>query len=476
MRNIIFFKTRKIICFSDRQKSFSKYLCTPISKKGMKKLFLCGLLLLSLLVSCSKDSDTDGPTPGTTSYRHTLIIYMSAQNSLGYQGASYMDSVEIARGSMSLKSTSDNILFYLDDAQKPRIYRLYKKDANNAYIQKVKQFDTDLDSSDPATLTTVLNFAATNYSSKSYGLVLWSHGLGWLPDIADLYSETARSKSFYSTQSFGVDVGEGGDMSQDLNAQGKLGRQMGIDELASAIETSKVHPTYVFFDACLMQCTEVAYALRNATDYIIGSPAVTSGYGIYYADMIPNGFFAYPFTQDSISKMVDTYYYDVMENTSTKRYYSGTGCIMSAIKTSEMENLAKATAIVLPYAVKNGQSPDMTDVCHYNNFAKTSYPHFYDAACAMKQLLPDSLYQTWRQQLNKAVVYKVGSPTFYDYDVNGHIYTTNLDQDNYCALSLFIPQDTYTLYYQLNHNYGNLNKLFQSTQWYTAAKWSQTGW
>ena len=81
------------------------------------------------------------------------------------------------------------------------------------------------------------------YPADSYGLVLWSHGTGWLP--SDIYSYL---------RSFGQD--------------GK-NNFMEINDLASAL--SKYHFDFILFDACYMSCAEVTYAFRGCADYIIGS-------------------------------------------------------------------------------------------------------------------------------------------------------------------------------------------------------------
>lgn len=443
----------------------------------MKRLFAPILLLIvTALSACNSDdsssSSDDDPQPS----RHTTIIYISGQNSLGYKNYTAMDSAEIARGAQRLTNTSDNILLYIDDASKPRIYRLSKSTNGRAYIQKVMQYSTDLNSSATSTLQGVMEFAKKNYPSQSYGLVLWSHGSNWVPDITSFDDETKRSGTDATLQSFGIDVGPDGDLSEDTNAQGLLGQQMEIDSIAVAIERSGVHLTYLFFDACMMQSIEVAYSLRNVTDYIIGSPATTSAYGIYYYDMIPGGLFAAPFTLDSIKKMVDTYYYDVNENPATKVLYPNQGCVMSVIKTSELENLAAATSSVLSKAISNRSSPDMSNVCNYVYYEYTAYPHAYDMGCAMKALLPDADYQTWRQQLDKAVPYKVGTSSFFYCYMFSRIYTRKLDEENFSAISMFVPQSIYTQNYQTEATYGDLNILFRDTQWYTAANWSQTGW
>ncbi len=433
------------------------------------KTYIISLLAIAILAVSCNDDNNSLPTENQH-YRHTAILYFSAQNSLGADGASTLDSMEIMAGAKMLRSADDNIILYLDDAKAPRIYRIYKNEKGSCKIDKVKTYGAELNSSDSTTLKDVLDFVGTKYPSDSYGLVLWSHGMGWLPDITSFSSNEKRKFKQYSPKGFGVDVGTGGNMENDIDANGQIGMQMEISALAWAVENSKIHPTYIFFDACLMQCVEVAYELRHSTDYIIGSPATTSAYGIYYTDMIPNGLFACPFTEDSIKKIVDTYYYDVMDNPHTS--YGEQGCVLSVVKTSELENLASATAAYLNTAISNGEYPDMDGVQTYTSFVNTSYPDFYDISSAMKKLLTEENYIQWKKALDKCVIYTKASDKFYYYSKGYYTYYNDVDHNSVCCMSMFFPREIYTQYTY----YGNLNQMFKNTKWYEVAGWKACGW
>ena len=436
----------------------------------MQRIILLLLMVVLGLSACRKDHD-DWKEEQPVNSRHTVVVYMSAQNSLGYERCAAMDSAEIAQGTLQLSSTADNLILYLDDNQLPRIYRFYKNPKGKAIVQKIHQYDTDLNSSDPSTLRSVLEWVGEHFPSQSYGLVLWSHGMSWLPDITSFHDNTPRAATM-GTKGFGVDVGPDGDWQNNKNAQGQLGQQMEIDALAQAIEESGVHPTFIFFDACLMQTVEVAWSLRHATDYIIGSPATTSAYGAYYIDQIKRGLFCYPYNDDSIRNLVDTYYYDAMENSSLSNYYRHQGCAFSVIKTAGLDHLAQATAKALAQCIHNKEYPDLEGVQYYTNFQYTSYPDHIDINAAFKHLLSEEDYQQWRQALDECLIYHRLSDRFYVYYQNGIIYTKPVDHDTACGLAMFFPRETYEQY----SYYGNLNEMLRHTQWYEAAGWAQTGW
>jgi len=444
----------------------------------MKQSYLLTLFVLLFSVSltgCQDDHHEENSNE--PKYRRTVLIYIAARNSLGAYGASKADSSEITFGIQYMQSTKDNVVLFIQDANKPRIYRFYKSSNGKSYSQLLKSYGTDVSSTDPTTLLDALTVMKTNCPSKSYGLVLWSHGTCWLPNISSFNSLTqtssnTASNSFRSTEAFGVDTGENGDMQNDRTATGQIGPQMEIDDLANAIIESNVHLDYIFFDACTMQSIEVAYALRNATDYIVASPATTSGYGCVYWDQIRNGFFAYPASDDSINKMVDTYYYDVMENPDTKNYYTDQGCIFSVIKTSGLEDLAAATSKIITKAISNKSSVDLTGFNGYIDFETTGYPNFYDMSSVMNKILPQADYASWRTIVDKCVIYQKASDNFYYAQKGSRAILSQVDKNTYCGVSMFIPQNKYTQ----SPAFLNFNEAFKKTQWYAAAGWSQTGW
>ena len=63
---------------------------------------------------------------------------------------------------------------------------------------------------------------------------------------------------------------------------------MNIEDLVTILSADAVpHFDFVLFDACFMQSIEVAYALRNFTDYYIGSPTEIPGPGARYDVLVP---------------------------------------------------------------------------------------------------------------------------------------------------------------------------------------------
>lgn len=441
--------------------------------------FACSIVMLAT-VACSSDHDGPDTPDEPQTYRRSVLIYMAAQNSLGdksegYTSASALDSAEIVSGTAQLASDKDNVFLFLDDAQKPRLYRIYRignGSSKRALVSKVYTWATDVNSADPETLREALTYVATNYPSDSYGLVMWSHGDGWIlsSNVQNTLSSSA-SNEFYPS-SFGVDVGPGGDMANDTDAHGNIGTQMDIADMAQAIQATGIHLDYIFFDACLMQCIEVAYELRNVADYIIGSSNTTSAYGGYYRNLIPNALFEYPTNDENIQKIADQYYYDAVDNPSLRRYYEDVGEINSVIKTSQLDNLAAVTGLYINNAIQSRLSPDMTGVQRYSTSTYFNSPDFYDMGSALYHLLGEEDYQTWRAEADKCILCHNASSQYILGVVSGYTIPAGLtDPDHVIGVSMYIPQDIFD-----SAPYDPFNTHFQSTAWYQAANWAATGW
>ena len=98
---------------------------TAMIYKNILSAMLYVALLLAV-VSCGKDDNGGGKKDEeSTTIRRTVLVYVSAQNSLGYQQFNKGDSAEMIAGSQFMNAR-DQLLLYVDDAQKPRVYRIYK--------------------------------------------------------------------------------------------------------------------------------------------------------------------------------------------------------------------------------------------------------------------------------------------------------------------------------------------------------------
>lgn len=454
-------------------------------KMTIKNLALHGALLAALCMAgmatagCSDSNGGDEPTPpADTTARRTCIVYMAGDNSLGSGGFAKSDSAEISNGTVYMNAR-DQLILYYDNGGSTKIYRFKR---GSLQPELLRDYGENLCSSSPTVMRDVLAYIKQRCPSSRYSLACWSHGDGWLPSYNRDYAQGITTKSF------GVDVGPGGNRSSDQDAVAvatndnyRFAPAMDMDSMAWAIEGSGLHFDYIYFDACLMQCLESDYDLRHAADYIVASPISIAAINGDYTALMRDGLFS-----DNPDDIAATCY-RTMTSLPQTSIYANYGTVFSTVKTSELDSLAALTARLLPQALNDGSQPDMSGVMAYSKYVYYFLyrPEFYDAASAMKRILPDSAYTLWRAALDRCVVGKYATRTFYvDADDRGNEEFLSVDLENYSGISMFVPQTRYTFNASARYNpiyyrfaiYGDLNADFRATAWYRAAGWDQTGW
>lgn len=512
----------------------------------MKKTFYYLFSIMAILLgvfSCGDEPEVS-PYPPGSKYKRTVMVYMAAQNSLGASGFARQDSAEMANG-MRYLLPGERVLMFLDDDRAPRLYELRK---GLSSPQLVKQWKEDLNSADPKTLTELLTTMRTDFTSESYGLVLWSHATGWIPSprsvseekfnvpphnttasaaegltsraassvqntslltrndlwlpegsTADANAEsssagnkrtTTRKNPAFSAKSYGMDVGKNGNWERDVAALGAPAEEINIDDLSKAIAAANIPLRFIHMDCCLMGDIQAFYALRHAADYIAASPIEISAIGGFYTDMLRWGYFS-----EEIKDLGITYsnYY---VGKGSQPYTDNFGLVFAIVRTDKLQAVADAMAAELPQhlpALKADGSknfPDMTDTQTYGRYTSNKFwrPHYYDMNDALRRALPTDSWQRVKQALDAATVYKFTTPRFMTgltvlYQGNYTADVIAVDEANFCGISMFVPQEAYTIHAVSNPPYwnracphGDLNKEFRKTEWYTAAGWKAAGW
>ena len=423
----------------------------------MRHIFPLLFLLLGIL-SCHDDkSETTLPNPPVETARRTVLIYCAAQNSLGVSGTYYKsawteDSLELAAGKHFI-SDDDRLLVFVDDAYHPRLYR-FRADAAP---ELVWQWGYDANSANPATFKDVLLRVKERFPAEEYGLSMWSHADGWIPSSNTNYSK-ARTLPTLSPLSFGIDVGTNGNMHSDHTSNNKdLGAQMNITDMAVAIRESGLHFTYIFFDACLMQCVEVAYELRDVTDYLIASPISIAAAGAYYTHMLERGFFS-----ANPTDIAKTYYEDVTSE-ELARVYDDFGIVISALKTKELDALAAAVRTALA-DIDFSAYPDLTDAHAYHVYSYNYYfrPHYYDMHSALRHLLTDAQFAPVEAALTRATAFYAATHKYWVGPRDSDYHSLALSEC--CGVSMFFPQKAYADNAS-RCDFGNHNETYRSTSW-----------
>lgn len=417
------------------------------------------LVLLVLLPSCSSDT----PSPAEQPIRRTVLIYSAMHNSLGTSGVMRRDSAEIQAAASAISPT-DRLLLFKDDGQRVALYRFR---ADRPQPELLREWPGGACSTSPEVLRQVWQWTVSQFPASEYGLVFESHADGWIPST-NVHYGTAPAASV-RRKSFGIDTGQGGKQASDRDSTGQMGPQMNIDDLAESLSSVGVPLRYIFFDACMMQNVEVAWAFRDVTECLIASPISIPSEGGYYTHLVQNGLFS----ADPV-QIARTYVADVLDP-SLEASYSDFGIVLSAVNPSRLRALSEVLREELPQSTCSGHaSANMDSVFHYYAYAGTYRyrPHHYDLRLALRSLLTEQGFARADQALSAAVLWHGASQRFW---AGPSVWTYYDVPHDACGVSMFVPQDIYTQKAEVCPQ-GDLNAAFRRTGWYEAAGWSATGW
>lgn len=385
-------------------------------------LLLCALLCLT---ACDRDERL-------AKDRQMLLVYFAGNNSLAAEGASDYNSIKQNWLPTTRGSEKVMLVFHHFKDETPVLVRLSKDRQGNTVEDIIKEYPFNTHSADARTLETVLADAEAAWPSAHHGIVLWSHGSGFLPPgyyinpqeraKGDPVSEEADPYAFL--------VKAGGDGLKSFAQDEEQNIEMDLIDLRKAL--SRFHYDFIAFDCCLMANVELAYELRNTSDYLIFSPTEIMSDGFPYDVMVQTIFSQQPeAAMRSIAQSYMAHY----------RSFSGVyaSATISVVRTAGMQALANACQTVF----RNHQDQIlMLDRSHVQPYFRYNKHWFYDIDDFVQQVADDSEYQAFNRALNQAVIYRDATDYFLDLEIS-----------HYSGLSIYIPRREYTV---LNNYYKTL--------------------
>lgn len=117
-------------------------------------------------------------------------------------------------------------------------------------------------------LLAFIDWAAKACPAKQYVLLLSDHGAGYMPHEDLPYSPQSTTRSFLI----------------DNNKSERLT----VNALRYVLANASIKPQVVYFDACLMNCFENLFELKDYTDYIVASSFLVPGWGGNYTVLTNN--------------------------------------------------------------------------------------------------------------------------------------------------------------------------------------------
>lgn len=226
----------------------------------------------------------------------TLLFYIAAHNDLHAFGEASLNEI------WKLGSSPDVKFVALLDT----MFGAHRYDSRSPDDGEVRK-TADFDSGDPKKLTQLAKWAFQTYPAERYGLVLWSHGTGWMPneiervaravrgdqavtpkEATERAAQSASPALFRSTleQIFKSDSPAERAICFDDGSQHSLDT-VELERVTRSIGEAVGQPLDLLgMDACLMASLEVAYQLRETVRTLVASQELVPGTSWPYADIL----------------------------------------------------------------------------------------------------------------------------------------------------------------------------------------------
>lgn len=235
-----------------------KFFTSHTSLPAMAMVIASGLFS----VSCEKEnSDTPQVVPD-----RAVVVYMVASNSLGSYDFDIKDMKEMLAAAKAGDLRSGRLVVYRQSYDGVPV--LQEVTANG--LDTIKLYDNSISSLSIARMRGVINDVKTALPAKEYGIILWSHGNGWLRAGAGHTGETPIVSGRAFGQEGGID---------------KTNRYMDTESLASALTGQDL--AFAYFDCCYMGGIEVLYDMRKSVPRLVASVAELPAEGMPYNLTLP---------------------------------------------------------------------------------------------------------------------------------------------------------------------------------------------
>lgn len=376
----------------------------------MKRIFTLTILLGTLWFAGCKKSEPVDPAP--TPVRNTFIMFGKVE---GFPGNITDAQSAVAEDILG----SDQRLLIYNDAEKELFELAYDKGRDGYRRISRRKYDSEVSCLDPERFRRILEDAKKTAPAAHYGLSVGTHGSGWL-QVELGRNIPSQSRHLYAPL-----------FEKKLNpATRHMNGELDVEDFAKVLQG--LNFDFVILDECLMGGVEVAYELRNATPYLIISPAEVMMYGFPFKTVLKTIFSDWGDLRQVCRDYIDFY-------ASSRDPYA----TISLIKTSELEPLAATVRAIVNSGVNEvGQA----GLQYFYNGVNKKF--FFDFGQYIEKLSKnDTQYQIFLYQLSRTVVHTGTTGRFYP----------GIAINEYSGLTTYVPEpDAFPLFYE----------YYQKTSWY----------
>jgi hypothetical protein len=280
------------------------------------------------------------------STKWTFMVYLNSDNNLEYFGLEdFLEMADVGSSAdLNIVVQMDRIAGHTSDYgnwTNTRRFLIAKGDKPN--IVPVEQLG-EQNMGAEAVLQDFVEWAVAHYEAEHYAVVIWDHGDGWRI-IRQRLLEKSNNKKLPGFKPASAKV-----VSNDTTSRDALFMREVQDALEGAVDNLKPRFGQSFrldivgFDACLMAMVEVAYAIRNVADIMVGSQYCEPGQGWPY-DMILGALAERPqMAADELSGVIVEKYHESYGGDDSNHYITQSAMDIAKLD-SVVENIDRFTNI-----------------------------------------------------------------------------------------------------------------------------------
>ena len=325
-----------------------------------------------------------GTPPNSQHGKWTILVYMNAANDLQQFSVLNMNQIERV-------ASNPDVRFVVQWKQFPaqftggtfngtRRYLAASDFSNNINSTLLQDMGTSIDMGSTQTLHDFITWGKANFPADHYCLIVWNHGNGWRRSLSNI--DLTRAVSYDDEKGTSIQIW---DLNQALGAE---------------------HFDMISWDASLMQMMEVAYEIKDNTDFIIGSEESPPAEGLPY-DLVFAPFRDNPTdTPKNLSKsfvdgMLAVTSYNSKKITQSVLDTSKLPALATAMNTlgTELKNNSASLTSAIQLARNNSQAYSPTSVRVYRDLkdiclkieANTAIPSVLTATAGVKTAISNAL-------------------------------------------------------------------------------------
>lgn len=363
----------------------------------MKRMYYIGYMLCLLLAGCVVGEEADGLLEQRLSDR-TLLVYMGGDNDLADETDEKLSALTEAWDRFP-----GHLLIYQDKkgADSTRLLEVCLDEQGEKVTKILAKYKQE-NSAGASVFARVVNEAMARYPSVDPGLIVFSHTSGWLP-LGTAVVPAGITRSVIKDNHY----------------------EMSLQDFASAIPDGQFN--FILFEGCFMAGLEVAYELKDKTQYIVGSSAemLSPGFTPVYQQMFP---LLYKKEADLPAVAAAYYdYYNSMEGDNRS-------ATISVIQTSGLEML-KVQLRAAESRVERWEWIDRSGLQAFDRLSDGRHL-FYDASAYIKRIGSVEESAAFDEALEQVIIYKAATENFMPESVGGFTI------DEHCGMTLYIPDAT----------------------------------